>query len=74
MATQGQQVHSQIATYARSAFAIGYAKHTDVVTDDAKVLCMSAINYAIENAESEFVMSIVEAMGEKAGELCTTQE
>jgi hypothetical protein len=73
MATQGQSVHSQIATYARSAFAIGYAKHTDVVTDEAKELCLSAIRYAIENADNDFVMSIVEAMGDKAGELCTQQ-
>ena len=65
---------SQIATYARAAFALGYAKYAETVTEDAHDLCLAAMKFAIENADNEFVMSMVEAMGEKAGELCTTQE
>jgi hypothetical protein len=65
---------NQVATYARAAFALGYAKNAVSVTDNAKTLCIAAMKFAVENADNEFVMSIVEAMGEKAGELCTMQE
>jgi hypothetical protein len=64
---KGKTIHSEIAIYARSAFANGYAKHTELVTDEAKSDCVAAMQYAIEHVDNENVMKIVEQMGSLAG-------
>ena len=60
-------VHSEVAIYARSAFAIGYAKHTDELTSEASSYCLDAMRYAIKHIDDSSVMQVVEQMGSLAG-------
>ena len=62
-----KSIHSEIAIYARSAFAIGYSRHLDVVTDEAKADCLDAMRYAIEHMDDLNVMQVVEQMGSLSG-------
>lgn len=67
MEAKGKAIYSEVKKYARSAFAVGYARHTDLVTDEAKQACLDAIRYAVEHVDDDNVMRVVEAMGNVAG-------
>ena len=74
MEAKGKTIHSEIAIYARSAFANGYAKHADLVTDEAESDCIAAMQYAIEHVENENVMKVVEQMGSLSGLKATSNK
>jgi hypothetical protein len=67
MEAKGKAIYSEVKKYARSAFAVGYARHTDIVTDEAKQECLDAIQYAVEHVDDDNVMRVVEQMGSLAG-------
>ena len=67
MEAKGKAIYSEVKKYARSAFAVGYARHTDIVTDEAKHDCLEAIQYAVEHLDDDNVMKVVEAMGNLSG-------